>query len=285
MASAWRRVAGPVACGVLAAAVAGCSDTPREIVEAKPVQTETVDPVPDLSPVKPPEKTDPAARAVVDAAVAAHTGGKPAALNAFKAGFTVSRTGTVKNQGPSLNPQTWAILAAWPDRMRVTATLPTFQVIFCRDAAFLWQHSNIPGSGGLKPMDDGPAEDFRREMTGEWLPVLFPLLDPAAVLAVADPLPTGGKRTVGVRVWHPHLTDVIVYFDAESKLLVRVAYAGRENQVPVTKEIIALSHKPFAGVQLPERTVVKGAGRELAEWTVTTIEPVAVIDPKKFREP
>jgi hypothetical protein len=286
MAGAWRRATGlvVVAGGLAAVITAGCSDTPRPINEAKPVRTETVDPAPELAAVKQPEKTDPNAKAVIDAAIAAHTGDQPTLLDKLRAGFTLTRTGSIRDQPPALNPQTWVVTAAWPDRFRLSIDLPSVQMTFCRDGAFFWQHSSGPGGGGQRPMSDRDTDDFRREATGEWLTVLFPLTDPAAVLAPADPLP-GGKPTVGVRVWHPHLTDAVVHFEADTKLLTRVTYAGRESGTPVTKEIVVLSRRPHAGVQFPERIAVKGAGRELAEWTLTAVQPLATVEAKKFREP
>jgi hypothetical protein len=270
-------------CVWLAVLAVGCGESPRPITPAQAVKSETVDPVADLSDAPAPAASDPAAKQLLAEILAAHTSGKPDLLDALKGGFTLTRTGQVPSAPPALNPQTWTVVGGWPDRFRVKAALPTQTINMARDGASYWRNHSLAGPAAV-PMAAVEADDFRHETTGEWLALLFPLADPAIIVAPVPPATDRGKAVVGVRVWHPHLTAAIIHVEADTKLLARVSFAGREQGVPMTKEIVVLSRKAWAGVLLPERTVVKGMGKNLAEWTVTAFAPGAA-DGKLFREP
>ncbi len=281
-----RRVAwagGVVLLGVL---VAGCGDGVKTIQTARPIgEPESPKGVAELTPGQRPEKSDPAAAAVVTAAVNAHTNNQPGLLQKLKT-VTFRREGAGTAGGPTPIRQKWEVYAAWPDRFRLKADLQSSQgpqtVILACVGREGWR--SAPPAGKIA-MDPKQAEDFRVETTGEWLCLLFPLIDPATIVAPAAGDTVNGRPTDGVRLWHPDLSDAILQFDHETKLLAKVVFDGRENGQKVMKEILILGTKPYAEVTLAEKTAVKSNGNELADWTMTSLECLPAIDPKLFEAP
>ena len=135
------------------------------------------------------------------------------------------------------------------------------------------------------PLTPQEFEDLRIESTGEWQLFLFPLTEPGAVVSLVDDAKVNDKPAVGVRVWHPSLSDAVLHFDKETKLLARLTYDGRENGQKVIKEVLVHGHTDFAGVKLPSRTAYKSNGAEFADWTLTAVEPMDQLDAKLFEEP
>jgi hypothetical protein len=268
---------------VAVGAVVGCDGAPQTIATARPVSTASTSKSSALiTPEKAPDKSDPKAVELVAAAIAAHTGGKPEALQAFKTVRYV-REGKVRAGGTAPADQRWEVHAGWPDRFRVRAEMPGPQVVtLAWTGQAGWRHA--AGNPEI-PMSEQEVRDFRNEVTGEWLELLFPLTEPAAVVALAEDAKVNDRPALGVRVWHPSLSDAVLHFDQETKLLARLTYDGRESGQPVTKEVMVLSHKEFAGVKLPERTVYKSNGTEFASWTLTAVEPLGSLDAKLFEEP
>ncbi len=266
------------------AVVVGCNDTPQTIATVKPVDAGAADKsAVHIAPEKAPDKSDPKAAEVVAAAVAAHTGGKPGLLQKFKS-VRYTRAGKLSADGLAPADQRWEVFAVWPDRMRVRAEMSGPQVVtLAWTGATGWRHA--AGMTKKIPMSEQEVADFRVEVTGEWLLFLFPLTEPGTVVAPVADARVNDRPAAGVRLWHPVLSDAVLYFDKETKLLARYTYEGRESGQKVTKEVTVLGHKEYAGVKLPERTVYKSNGAQFAEWTTAAIEPREKIDPNVFVEP
>jgi hypothetical protein len=267
----------------LAAMTVGCDTPPQTIATAKPVSSGDANKsAVQIIPGKAPEKSDPKAAELVAAAVAAHTGGKPELLQQLKTVRYV-REGKVSAGGLAPADQRWEVHAGWPDRFRVRAEMPGPQVVtLVWTGKAGWRHA--AGSAKI-PMTEQEVNDFRHEVTGEWLELFFPLTDPATVVAPAEDAKVNDRPAAGVRVWHPSLSDAVLHFDKETKLLARLTYDGRETGQKVTKEVLVLGHKEFAGVKLPEQTVYKSNGAQFADWRLTAVEPMGMLDAKLFDEP
>lgn len=267
----------------VAAVAVGCDGPPQTIATAKPVSTgDTNKSAVQIAPGKAPEKSDPKAVELVADAVAAHTGGKPELLRKFKAVRYV-REGKVSAGGLAPADQRWEVHAGWPDRFRVRAEMPGPQVVtLAWTGKAGWRHA---AALGRVPMTEQEVGDFRIEVTGEWLLLLFPLTESGAVVAPAEDAKVGDKPAAGVRVWHPVLSDAVLHFDQQTKLLVRLTYDGRETGQKVTKEVLVRSHKDIAGVKLPDWTIYKSNGTEFADWRLTAAEPMGTLDAKLFEEP
>ena len=271
-----------VAAIVVAGVGVGCSNGPPPIQAAKKVGGDEQKDDVDLTPGKAPDKSDPGAAAIVTAAVAAHTGGQPDKLKVFKT-VTFTRTGPATFGGPSPVQQTWVSHAVWPDRYRVKVEIPERPAITLGWAGTTgWSH--YPATG-KQPMTPQQVKDFELDVTGDWLTLIFPLTEPAAKFTPAGERAVNGKPAVGVRVWHPALSDAALHFDKETKLLALVTYSGRESGQKVTKEVTVFGSRQYGGVTLPEKTVVRSGGNVFAEWTMTVCEPLPTVDPKLFENP
>ncbi len=260
----------------------GCSNDPPPIREAKPIDSGSSDKPVELPPMAAPDKFDPAAKAIVDDAIKAHTGGKPELLQKLKS-VEFSREGQGLAGGQVPVPQKWLVHAAWPNRIRFRFEMPGQPVaLLCRDGDKVWQAS---GAGPKGEPDPDLARDFRLDATSEWLWMLFPLTEPGTVLAAAPDVLANDRPAAGVRVWAQGVTDAILHFDKETRLLVRVTFDGRESRRKVTKELLIPTTKAFQGVILPDKMILKADGSLLAEWTMTALDFRSSIDPKVFENP
>ena len=261
--------------------VAGCGEAkPRPINVAPPVP-EDVAPAPsaELPTVKDrPAASDPAAAELAGKALAAHTDNKPGEVTKFKTVEFV-RVGLGKSAGDLPVKLTWEVAAGWPDKFRVRVEFPNQQAaVVARSGKAGWR----AGAGLPVPMTAAEVAELQIDSTGEWMCFLFPLADPATVLAPAAAATVNGKACPGVKVWHPLLAPAVVHFDPDTKLLVRVTFEGREAGRPGVKEFDILETKAYAGVKLAQRMAQKVDGRQYADWTLTKVDPKAALDPKLF---
>jgi hypothetical protein len=264
---------------LLGAALGGCSHKPPPLrpareIHAQPTTTASVE----LPPAKPPAQSDPAAVAIVTAAINAHTSNQPALVQKLKI-VRINREGRIFILQQSIKQE---IQSQWPDRYRVHAEFTGGGVVTIGWAGETgWKQS----PGGTEPIPPAMLKDNKLDITGEWLSLLFPLTEPDTIVAPVADTEVNKKPAVGVRVWNPHLSDAILHFDKETKLLAQITYDGREQGRKVTKQIIVRASRPFAGVTLPVQTVIKADGSDLAEWTMTSLDPQSSLDAKVFEKP
>lgn len=270
---------------LVAAAVllAGCAEEQRPIKVAKRVETQAAAAKPvEIPAMTAPAASDPAAAAVIRAALQAHTGGRPELLEKFKAPMSVKREGQMWNAGPYPMAVKWEAALAWPDRYRYTMLLPSGDTLLLAAAGDkVWRFMG----GQRLDLAGEEAKDVRESSSAEWLGFLFPLADPAARFAPAENTTVNEKPAVGVRVWAPKAVDAVLHFDAESKLLVQVSFNGREQGKDVVKQSVFLTHKPYHGVTLGDKTVLRVQGQNMYEWSTSVIELDAKIDPKTYEQP
>jgi hypothetical protein len=270
---------------VLLGAAAGCADGTRAIMTARPVESGPADKAAaELAAGKKPDKSDPAAEAVVKAALDAHTGGKPDLLQKLKSvRFTRDTYGTVGTTQPARSK--WEVHAVWPDRIRQRVEMTTPQGVRvaceCRNRDEVW----LAVGGDKQVMSADQAAGFKIDVSAEWLWMLFPLAEPGTVVATAPDADIAGKPAAGVRVWAAGITDAVLYFDKETKLFAGMTFDGRDGTQRVVKDVHVLGSKSYDGITLPERMVLKANNRQVAEWTMPTFEPQPGIDPKLFENP
>ena len=262
--------------------VVGCSPSgPPPIRPASEIpKTESATVAPPVAADRPTE-SDPAAQLLVTAALDAHTGNDRAAVRKLRV-VDYTRTGT----GQSLQEDPIGLIVnvncAWPARMRVRAEFPgpkVSTIVIDGDAG--WQRLD---AGPVMPLDAPSAAGLQIDTSGEWIWLLFPLLDPDAVFAPAPPLPADPKLH-GVKFFHPKLAPSLVYFHPETKLLTRIVYEGRESGQPGVKEFQVIEQDKFAGITLPKRLAQVFRGRQYADWLMTKLEPRASADASLFRTP
>jgi len=260
----------------------GCSEAPAPIAAKKLEETgPTFAEIPDRET---PAQSEPAAKAIVDAALAAHSEGKPNGIAAWKS-FTLVRSGAIRTNTREIVNQTWTIHATWPDGYKLSADLGGNTIIVSvagntvRRAMMLGVQKTAS-----ETLDAANGDDFRKDTAGEWLWSLYPLTLPETKFAGFESTTFQGKKLLGVRVFHPNFVPVVAFFDPDTKLMTGVAYQGRENGIKVLKENYAIEMKTFAGLKFPGRLVVNANGIQLAEWNVAKLEQ-ASYDAKHFDVP
>lgn len=262
----------------------GCSDAPRSIATAKK-SGDTEFAVPSEVPTQvAPAQSDPAAKTLVAEMLAAHTKGKPDAVRAFRS-FENVRSGLILSNSQDPIYQTWTVRGEWPDRYHVRAEiagLNTVALAWNGDKA--WRQLLTPQPGPAFDLDAAELKSFKADATGEWLLLLFPLLEPETVVASHPAKTVRDKECPGVRVWHPALSEAVLYLDPATKELVQVTFNGRESLQVVVKEFIVLELMETTGVRLPSRVAQNASGRQLADWTFTRLEPKSH-DAKLFDAP
>lgn len=117
-----------------------------------------------------------------------------------------------------------------------------------------------------------PAQLFEMRESGyiSWVTRLVPLRGGEFTLALAGEEKLGDRPTVGVRVSSQGHRDVILFFDKETRLLIKTqtratAGTGREGKV----ETLLRLHKTIQGVQRPTMWVDYHDGRPLiSHWVL-----------------
>ena len=262
----------------------GCTDAPRTIATAKQLG-DTEHTVPKEVPAKPaPAHSEPAAKALVAELLSAHTGGKPEAVKAFRS-FENVRDGLVLSTTLEPMHQTWTMRGDWPGRYQIRAELSGLNtVVFSWSGDKAWRQLFNPQPGPATDLDVADLKTLKADATGEWLLLLFPLVESETVVAVEPAKTIRDKACPGVRVWHPALTEAVLYLDPVTKELVQITFNGRESQQVVVKDFLVLELKETAGVRLPSRLAQNASGKQLADWTFTRLEPKAH-DAKTFEKP
>jgi hypothetical protein len=271
----------PVALVVGLSCLPGCGRE-KELPSHTPAATESRAGSPE---VKPPEKSDDAAKAVVARAVEAHTKGDPARLNRAK----IHRI-TLKGQADAAQgrfaPVTRSAVAEWPDRVRLRYAfdIPMFQpVTFALNGSRAW----IQGGGG-SPQDltGNRLDELRWDVAGTyWAAFLLPFVDPAAVVHSPGEETIGGKRLRTVRVARSGFPVWTAGFDPDTGFLVRVSYPGREADLPRKKTLALGDHTSYDGLMLPRSWELFHDDRLTESSKIETLTFLDSVDPKEFSEP
>ncbi|MGL6072728.1 MAG: hypothetical protein ACRC8S_01075 [Fimbriiglobus sp.] len=272
---------------IAALAILGCGQEERTIQSAKKVEEENPLTMTEIPNLPAPAQSSPEARALVQAALAAHTQGKTEAINSAKS-FQFTRGGYILSNTLDQMPQSWTVKATWPRQFQVKAELNTpnglTTMLLTWSGEAGWQQLLTPQV--IPPVDlaKEAVRDYQLDISGEWILMLVPLLEPETVLDVAKSRKVREKSCPGVRVWHPVLTETIVYFDPDTKLIAHITTNGRENGRLVIKDFVPSDYKTISGIQYPAKLAIYANSKQLADWTYTSTS-FTRHDPKVFVKP
>jgi hypothetical protein len=98
-----------------------------------------------------------------------------------------------------------------------------------------------------------------------------------------DARDTAGKVLYVLEVAPAGLEPIVWYFDAETHLLSKQAYAAAAGQ-PVVEEVFS-DYRPVGRVQVAHVTTVRADGRPILERKLSRIELNAELDPALFTRP
>jgi hypothetical protein len=270
---------------VVAAVIVGCGpakELPDEIPKG-PEHTEKPGAVPTTS--------EPAAKAYLDKAVKAYTGGKPelvakGAVNRLKLAGTLRDPGG--NQAAAV-PATRTIAAAWPDRFADTDERQT-QGRTVVVSAYHHRPRLTVFENGIEGQPSNPVElelNLAADECGQhWMALLLPLTDPKAIVfdLHQQTLPQQTVQTLKLS-----LGKFPVYqlqFDAKTDALVRVEYTITEQGVIRRRHWSMTEHKLGPeGLLLPGKMECRWDNVVVEEWKVEKWEFPATIDDKDFAPP
>lgn len=277
----WAAVAGGV---LLAVGLVGCGDNPPPVQEAKPIEQPKREDDKLVPPAKPAASDDAGAKLLAEV-LAAHTGGHPDKLAAFRE-CSFTRKGLIEGPGGKLS-STWNVQLAWPDRYRAATELqlgPGVKKLatFALTPSGAWRRQE--GDKDKSPLEPEHKADLLTQFQEDALFLLFVLADPATVVTRGTDETVGDAEQYVIHAWTPAVEYARLDVNRKTKLISRFAYNGREVNTPVVKEVVFTDYKEFAGVKLAAKMYVKAKGQLLAEWTELTVDATKP-DPKVFDGP
>jgi hypothetical protein len=285
-----KRIATVTLLGLCAGGLVGCGEKPPQIKEAKPIEQAKAGEA-DLKPPPKPGASDPEAKKRLDEMLAAHTGGKPDKLAAFRE-CSFTRTGLADTPVGRLRA-VWKRDLIWPDRYRIrletsdTSGNKTTQNYALRGEAAWFQLGDDPNPKGK--MAPGVVPNLRSQFHEDSITLLFVLADPQTLVAKGLDDKLGDKDLATLDVWTPAGEFARLGVDKKTNLLTRVVYLGQEAEsqtasYAVTKEITFQEYKEFGGVKLGSKMYAQTRAKPLGEWTELTVDATRP-DPKLFDGP
>lgn len=263
----------------------GCGEKPPPIIEAKRID-QSKDQDGELKPPPKPAVSSPIAQKLLDEMLAAHTGGKPDKLAAFRE-CTFTRKGVTDTSNGRVTA-VWKRDLIWPDRYRMRTEMSNTtggkitQTFALREDVGWMQ----PGENPKTKMDANLVPSLRGQFQEDALSLLFLFTDPKTLTANPLDEKVYDKELTTVDVWTPNGEYARLSIDKKTKLLFRILYLGREasSPEPLTKEVTFQEYQEFNGVKLGSKMYTKTRTQSLGEWTELIVETTKP-DPKVFDGP
>ena len=113
-----------------------------------------------------------------------------------------------------------------------------------------------------------------------------PLLqDKNLQLGLAKSINVDNRPANGIRVNQAGKSEIQLYFDAQSNLLVKIARKAQEGGLVVDKEYYYGGHQPDQGIVVPTKYSEWSSGRKLVDVSSITYKFVDRLDDKLFEKP
>ncbi len=281
-----------LAASLLAGSLLGCKPEPPTLRTARPTDPPPVGTL-ELKPPAKPGESDGEARKKLEAMLAAHTGGKPEALQKLKdASYT--RIGSIMLNGSGA-ATTQTVDLAWPARYKTTVEITaervgTVSVGLGPDGNWISQFNRPPGVALPTPLPKeklagGALLSFRRQMQEDACYLLFPFADPSTRVLPADDARLGDKDCHGLHAWTPALEYALLHIDKTTNLLARLAFTGHEQGKDVVKELLFDDAQDFSGLKLGAKVYVRAGVLDVAEWRSLKVKAGQTFEAKHFDNP
>jgi hypothetical protein len=172
-----------------------------------------------------------------------------------------------------------------PDRLKYDAQIgPPGQrqpLLICLNGVKGWQQI----TGAVQDLSPPQYDVMQDEGYFLWVTSLAPLRQKGFILSALPPATANGRPLQGVQVVRANRSDVQLYFDAGSHLLVKATFKAREAGILVGKEYHYAEHRDFDGVKVPTRITVLQNGKKVEDWTAESYRFPVKIDEKVFAKP
>jgi hypothetical protein len=222
------------------------------------------------------------ALALLEAAIKAHGGADKLA----KASRIIRKgTGVVTAFGKDM-PFTDDLQAVLPNQLyfRVEAgNAPnTARLAFVINGDKGWQDNG----GVFSELPDDRVKEMLEEAHVLEAMSLVPLMkDPGNQFTLLAEEKVNDSPAVGILIKNKAHTDLKVYFDKKSHLLIKIARHAKEAGVDVDKEYLYSEHKEVDGIQMPFKIVEKINGRKYTELNASSLKFPEKIDGAVFKQP
>lgn len=262
---------------IVCVGLAGCAE--EKGLPEKPAEVEAKPTVNPLAPPKP-EKEDPAARAIVNQAIDAHTGGKPERLEKFKKHHMVLK-GQIRDNSGSYTSYTGELWASWPDDFAGRFDIPEFPSF----SFALRGPIGVQRTPAVVPMSpliyktcaiDCAVLNWGGTLTALTAPAIYH--SPATATAAGRSFRTVKRWTEGQPEW-------TLWFDEKTNLLERIDYHGYESGLVKAKSMQMSKHADHEGVKLPRGFNLLVGGAQFFQVDMTEFQTPDAIDAKTFTDP
>ncbi len=238
-----------------------------------------------------PAASEPAAKAYIETAVKAYTGGKPELVAKGKASrliLTGTRAHPVDNELVPV-PTTRTAVAVWPDRFHALDELQlrgdkeTFSAWLLRPRLTMMKGNQEYALPNAAESELNLAAD---ETAQHWMALFLPVTDPKAVVFDLQKLTFNQQPAQALKLSLGAFPVYRLYFDAKSDALLRVEYTVTEQGARRRKQWSMAEHKPGPeGLLLPGKMECRHDNVVVEEWETAKWEFPAAIADTEFSPP
>lgn len=201
-------------------------------------------------------------------------------FNTLKAPTMWMETGTYYGMGGEV-PFVAQYASYWPKRWYRQLIEGQFAMGVAGDQVTVFMGNNRVGQKISGPRAAGALHQARVSMA----PLLYPLLEEDYKLSSSPGVEVEGKPTVGIKAVHNSKSELKLYFDKSSYLLVKteakIALQEQDGKI-VNSETFFRDHQSFGGAKLPSKYRILYDGELIVEGEHTAIKTHATIDPAWF---
>ncbi len=222
------------------------------------------------------------ARELVEKAVKAHGG--PAALAKMQK-MTRTSTGKVFLFGlelPFQDELTIELPSKWRLKLVGGAAGPQAEMAIILNGNDAWQTSAM----GVAQLPKERVAEMQDETRVLSLATVAPLLQNKDFqLGLAKSINIGDRPANGIRVNQAGKSEIQLYFDAQTNLLVKIARKAQEGGLVVDKEYLYSGHQPDQGVMVPTKYSEWTSGRKIVDVSSISYKFADRLDDKLFEKP
>lgn len=169
----------------------------------------------------------------------------------------------------------------YPDKIKVTASLPFGQSIQAFDGKTAWAQA------GPQKMDLPPAmhkEMLKNVQIHSGIGLLREPLAGRAEVQALDPVEMEGKK-MDVVLWKRDDNAIQVYLDPETHLIAKVSFRSTTPQGTADVESVWSDYREVSGIKVPWKETTYRNGQKFSELTVTERKFNTGLDPANFAKP
>jgi hypothetical protein len=214
---------------------------------------------------------EPDAQKLLEKAITAHGGKALTTAKALRYKWTASNgAGDTKVETTS---ERWV---EFPDRVLGAAETTIGQNRRDATSGYDGKVAWIKAGGKVTELDADAAKSLRETVLPDRVMSLVLLQEKNYKLSVVGEAKVGDKPALGVRLERKDDTDVILYFDKESGLMVKAEWRGKDHDGnEVTVERYFTEYKESGQVKYPSRVTVHQDGKPILEMALTEYELLA----------